>query len=125
MTTTNKDVSESGKSCPGSFVCDARHIRDLDTLAMVAKTLATRTDQQKMLCAVLKLLEQRRGMIHCAIMLLTPAGKELMLEAESTGDADDEVTCRRGEGITGRMVRYKIEKLGVDYDRFFKRKSRR
>jgi Nif-specific regulatory protein len=31
----------------------------------------------------------------------------------------------RDLGITGRMVRYKIEKLGVDYDRFFKRKSRR
>jgi Nif-specific regulatory protein len=28
-------------------------------------------------------------------------------------------------GITSRMVRYKIEKLGVDYDRFFKRKTRR
>lgn len=92
------------EACPGLGVCDARHIRDLDTLALVAKTLATRTDQNRMLRDVLALLEQRRGMLHCTIMLLTPDGKELVLEAASTGSADGGARYRRGEGVTGRVL---------------------
>jgi Nif-specific regulatory protein len=86
---------------------DDRHKRDLDTLALVAKTLATRTEQDRMLRDVLALLEQRRGMLHCAIMLLTPDGKELELEADSTGapDAvDGGPRYRRGEGVTGSVL---------------------
>jgi DNA-binding NtrC family response regulator len=30
----------------------------------------------------------------------------------------------RDLGITSRMVRYKIENLNIDYDRFFKKKRR-
>ena len=102
MNYSNKDV-DSGLRCNGSGICDKRHIRDLDTLGMVANTLATQTAQHKMLRDVLKLLEQRRGMLHCTIMLLAPDGKQLVLEAESTGGADAEVTYRRGEGVTGRV----------------------
>jgi Nif-specific regulatory protein len=102
----NKDKIDrtKGVACPGLGVCDARHIRDLDTLELVAKTLATRTDQNRMLRDVLALLEQRRGMLHCTIMLLTPDGKELVLEAESTGSADGGARYRRGEGVTGRVL---------------------
>ena len=104
MDTNDKDVGEEGLAhCNGGGVCDERHIRDLDTLGMVAKTLATKTAQHKMLRDVLKLLEKRRGMLHCTIMLLAPDGKELVLEAESTGGADSEVSYRRGEGVTGRV----------------------
>lgn len=104
MDFNDKDVSLSAESCFGPGICDARHIKDLDTLGMVAQTLATKTDQHKMLRDVLKLLEQRRGMIHCTIMLLAPDGKELVLEAESTGDADGGVRYRRGEGVTGTVL---------------------
>jgi Nif-specific regulatory protein len=104
MNLDNKNVVDMAEVCPGSGVCDARHIRDLDTLALVAKTLATRTDQNRMLRDVLALLEQRRGMLHCTIMLLTPDGKELVLEAESTGAADGGARYRRGEGVTGRVL---------------------
>jgi len=104
MTFINKNVFQEMGGCLGPGVCDARHIRDLDTLALVAKTLTTRTDQNRMLRDVLALLEQRRGMLHCTIMLLTPDGKELVLEAESTGGADGGARYRRGEGVTGRVL---------------------
>ncbi len=103
MENGNKDVGGAGGGCPGSGICDERHIRDLDTLGLVAKTLATRTSQKKMLRDVLKLLEQRRGMLRCTIMLLAPDGKQLVLEAESTGEADDGVSYHRGEGVIGRV----------------------
>ena len=76
----------------------------LDTLAMVANILATRTNQRKMLKEVLNLLENSRGMFHCCIMLLTMDGKELFLEAETTGKADNHVRYRKGEGIPGRVL---------------------
>jgi len=104
MVNDDKNVFINGAECCGSSLCDARHIRDLDTLALVAGTLATHTDQNRMLRDVLALLEQRRGMIHCTIMLLTPDGKELVLEAESTGAADGGARYRRGEGVTGRVL---------------------
>lgn len=103
MNDYNKNVNSFSLRCNGSGICDERHIRDLDTLGMVAKTLATQTAQHKMLRDVLKLLESRRGMLHCTIMLLAPDGKKLVLEAESTGDAENDVSYRRGEGVTGRV----------------------
>lgn len=91
-------------TCNAGKICDERHIRDLETLALVSNTLATRTDQHQMLRDVLMLLERRRDMLHCTIMLLAPDGKELVLEAESTGDADGDVSYGRGEGVTGRVL---------------------
>ncbi|MGE4489904.1 MAG: sigma-54 interaction domain-containing protein [Kiritimatiellales bacterium] len=104
MENKHKDVFHGQASCPGPSLCDARHIRDLDTLALIAKTLATRTDQHRMLRDVLGLLGRRRGMIHCTIMLLAPDGKKLVLEAESTGEADGKVSYLPGEGVTGRVL---------------------
>lgn len=106
MNKHDKTVCIAGdrSGCNVGRICDERHIRDLNTLGLVADVLATRTDQHAMLRDVLKLLEQRRGMIHCTIMLLAPDGKELVLEAESTGAVDGEVSYRRGEGVTGRVL---------------------
>lgn len=56
-----------------------------------------------MLRDVLGLLENRRGMLHCTIMLLAPDGKELVLEAASTEGANDAVRYRPGEGVTGQV----------------------
>lgn len=83
---------------------DCRDSCSLDTLAMMAKILATRANQHKMLKEVLNLLENSRGMLHCCIMLLTIDGKELVLEAEATGNADDHARYRKGEGIPGRVL---------------------
>ena len=37
MDFNDKDVSLSAESCFGPGICDARHIKDLDTLGMVAQ----------------------------------------------------------------------------------------
>jgi Nif-specific regulatory protein len=100
----DKDDCFGDGTCRANALCDARHIHDLETLALVARTLATRVDQNRMLRDVLALLEQRRGMLHCAIMLLAPDGEELVLEAENTGGADGGARYRRGEGVTGRVL---------------------
>ena len=73
------------------------------TLRLIAEKLSTQTAQRKVLCDVLKLVEQRSGMLRCTTMLLDSDGKQLVLEAESTGSGTDDVTYRRGEGITGRV----------------------
>ena len=91
-------------ACKSQGSCDERHIRDLQTLAFVAEALARRTKQDTVLREVLRLLEKRRGMLHCTIMLLSPDGKRLVLEAESTGEADGAASYPRGEGITGRVL---------------------
>ena len=104
MNERDKIVGGLSDMCNGSGICDRRHIRDLDTLGMVAQTLATRTSQRKMLRDVLGLLEERRGLRHCTVMLLAPDGEKLVLEAESTGDIADDVTYERGEGVTGRVL---------------------
>jgi Nif-specific regulatory protein len=91
-------------ACQKTGACDERHIRDLQTLALVADKLARRTDQEEMLREVLRMLEMRRGMLHCTIMLLSPDGSRLVLEAESTGVADGKATYPRGEGITGTVL---------------------
>jgi len=76
----------------------------LETLAMIVNILSTRTNQRKMLKEVLNLLENSRGMFHCCILLLTTDGQELILEAETTGSADDRASYRKGEGIPGRVL---------------------
>lgn len=103
MNNVDKNSSETALVCNGAGFCDQRHIQDLATLEMVAQTLAAKRSQNAMLRDVLKLLEQRRGMLHCTILLLSPDNKQLILEAESTGDADGDVSYRRGEGVTGRV----------------------
>ena len=100
----NKNEALYIAACHKAGACDERHIRDLQTLALVAEKLARRTDQEVMLRDVLRLLEQRRGMLHCTIMLLAPDGKRLILEAESSGDADGKASYPRGEGITGTVL---------------------
>jgi len=77
---------------------------NLETLAMIVAILARRTNQRKMLKEVLNLLENSRGMFHCCILLLTTDGQELVLEAETTGQADDHARYRKGEGVPGRVL---------------------
>jgi Nif-specific regulatory protein len=50
--------------------------------------------------------------------------RDLIIEALKRHNGNV-TAASRDLGITSRMVRYKIEKLGIDYDRFFKSKKRR
>jgi len=86
--TNNKHVDFSVRGCLEHGVCDARHIRDPEALSLVAMMPATKSDPHQMLRDVLSLLERRRGMLHCTIMLLTPDDEGLVLEAESAREVD-------------------------------------
>jgi Nif-specific regulatory protein len=94
----NEDIS----ACEGR--CDARHIRDLEALADIARLLNSKGEQSPALIEVLAYLEQRRCMTHATIMLLTPDGNELVLEAHGSDDADGTARYRRGEGVIGQVL---------------------
>jgi Nif-specific regulatory protein len=104
MSSIDKNEIFDGDCCPQFEQCDNLNMRNLVTLAEVARTLATTGDQSEVLRVVLKVLEQRSGFLHGTIMLLTGDGKELVLEAESSGEADGGARYRPGEGVTGRVL---------------------
>ncbi len=83
-----------------------RHEVELHVLAAIGKLLATQSGQQQMLRDVLAELEQRLGMTRTTIMLLSPDGNELIVEA--TGGIrianHRDLRYRSGEGITGSVV---------------------
>jgi Nif-specific regulatory protein len=104
MADLDKNGFLSEECCAQFEQCDNLNMRNLETLAAVARTLATTGDQSVVLRVVLKVLEQRSGFLHGTIMLLTGDGKELVLEAESSGQADGGARYRPGEGVTGRVL---------------------
>ncbi len=83
-----------------------RHERELDALGSVSALLATQSGQQEMLSRVLGELEQKLGMRQTTVMLLSPDGSELLVEATRSRQPRDWQTLRyqRGEGITGSVV---------------------
>ncbi len=87
-------------------VCDARHIRELETLAEIARTLSCKTRQEEVLFEVIDILERSHGVQRGTIMLLTIDGNELRVEAvkdQKVQNARD-AAYRRGEGITGQVL---------------------
>ncbi len=82
------------------------HERELDALHSIGQILATRAGQREMLLEILDVLDQELGMVRGTIMLLSPDGSELVVEATTSlhtkGDAS--VRYARGEGITGEVV---------------------
>jgi Nif-specific regulatory protein len=86
-------------------ICDRRHIHELETLAEIARTLSTKSMQEKVLHEVIDVLENSRHVKHGTIMLLTADGTELRAEAIKHGAKDaNAVSYRRGEGITGSVL---------------------
>ncbi|VGO22420.1 sigma 54-interacting transcriptional regulator [Pontiella sulfatireligans] len=87
-------------------VCDARHIKELETLAQIARTLASKSQQEEILHEVIDLLEQSRSVQRGTIMLLTADGRELRVEAvkDQKVQQDTGAAYRRGEGITGKVL---------------------
>lgn len=87
-------------------ICDARHIRELETLADIARTLSTKSRQEAVLLEVIDVLEHSRSVKRGTIMLLTADGRELRVEAvkDQKVQQADRVGYRRGEGITGQVL---------------------
>jgi Nif-specific regulatory protein len=83
-----------------------RHVQSLDTLAEVARTLASSGTQEDILREILRVLEEELGMRRATVMLLSPDGSELHVEAlrPSETQPSDEASYRRGEGILGRVI---------------------
>jgi Nif-specific regulatory protein len=83
-----------------------RHERELDALYSIARILSTRAGQRVMLLEILDELERELGMVRGTIMLLSPDGTELVVEAARSHQSDPqhEARYRRGEGVTGRVL---------------------
>ncbi len=83
-----------------------RHELELDVLATVSSLLARQTGQRRMLLEVLDQLERRLAMVRCTVMLVSPDGAELVVEATRSAHQEDyrEARYRLGEGIIGTVV---------------------
>ncbi len=83
-----------------------RHELELDVLAAISALLAKQTGQRRMLSQVLDHLEQRLGMECTTIMLASPDGTELIVEATRSAPLDGKSVqrYRRGEGIIGTVL---------------------
>lgn len=82
------------------------HEEVLKVLAAISKLLATQSGQRQMLTEVLKQLEEKLGMIRGTVMLLSPDGSELWVEAAPAIPtlSHRDYRYRRGEGIIGNVV---------------------
>jgi Nif-specific regulatory protein len=87
-------------------ICDHRHIKELEALADIARTLSAKSQQEEILLEVIDVLEKSRSVKRGTIMLLTADGRELRVEAvkdQKVQQAAD-ASYRPGEGITGQVL---------------------
>jgi Nif-specific regulatory protein len=94
------------ESCHICRVGSRRHIRSLDALAEVARTLARTGSQEDILREILRVLEERLGMRRATVMLLSKDGSELVVEALRPAETSprDSARYRRGEGVLGTVI---------------------
>lgn len=87
-------------------ICDERHIKELETLAEIARTLSAKSQQEEILLEVIDVLEKSRSVKRGTIMLLTVDGRELRVEAvkDQKVQLAAGAAYRRGEGITGLVL---------------------
>jgi Nif-specific regulatory protein len=110
MTLLSEDLLRpSIDRCDRCHICRAgsrRHVQSLDALAEVARTLARTGSQEDILRDILRVLEERLDMRRATVMLLSPDGTELFVEAlrPSQTQPHDGASYRRGEGIVGRVI---------------------
>ncbi len=83
-----------------------RHEKELRALHSIAEILATRTGQREMLLEIIDVLDQELGLIRGTIMLLSPDGTELTIEATRSHHVgeDGQMGYLAGEGVTGEVV---------------------
>ena len=104
-------------------ICDKRHIKELETLAEIARKLSSRSQQEEVLLEVIDVLEKSREIQRGTIMLLTVDGRELRVEAvkdRRVREAEG-MAYRRGEGIIGQVLesgQLRIVPLVADEPRF-------
>ena len=96
---------ESPTADPGEHL--VRHERELDALRAIGRLLAERAGQRELLAETLALLETKLGMRRATVMLLSPDGQELVVEAARClhRERTDDLRYKFGEGITGAVVR--------------------
>jgi Nif-specific regulatory protein len=107
MTLLSEDLLRT--STDPCHICRAgsrRHAQMLNTLAEVARTLARTGSQEDILREILRVLEERLHMQRATVMLLSPDGSELYVEAVRPSDTRSAggASYRRGEGILGRVI---------------------
>ncbi len=83
-----------------------QHEMDLEGLARISRMLAAQSGQRQMLTAVLEELHQTLGMSRGTVMLLSPDGSELFVEAAPDIPVlrREELRYQRGEGIIGSVL---------------------
>jgi Nif-specific regulatory protein len=93
-------------SCQTCRLGSRRHVQSLDALAVVAKILASTSSQEDMLRNILGALEEHLEMRRATVMLLSPDGNELFVEAlrPSGTNPRNSARYRRGEGILGQVI---------------------
>jgi Nif-specific regulatory protein len=84
----------------------AGHERDLEVLARISQLLASQSGQGQMLAAVLEECEEQLGMVRGTVMLLSPDGRELLVEAarDVPSPQHRKLRYRYGEGVIGSVV---------------------
>jgi Nif-specific regulatory protein len=89
-----------------TYSMGAKHARELDALYKISQVLALGAGQRSTLAEVLDILHNDLAMRSGTIVLLTPDGKELMVEIGHNLSQRQQRTVRyrMGEGITGRVV---------------------
>ena len=94
------------RMAPESSTQANSHEDDLRVLASIGRLLATQSGQHQILTEVLKELDDKLGMIRGTVMILSPDGSELCVEAAPSipSDAHRDFRYRRGEGIVGNVV---------------------
>ena len=99
-------VPAATATAPDHLTSTSSHADDLRVLADIAHLLATQHGQRQMLADVLKLLEERLGLIRGTVMLLTPDGSELVVAAAPgiPGHSQGQYRYQYGEGIIGNVV---------------------
>jgi Nif-specific regulatory protein len=82
------------------------HLRHLEILRIIGEFLSHQAAQRDFLRRVMETLEDGSGFRHCTLMLLSPDGQELWLEAvrDQSDPPDMGARYRRGEGITGQVL---------------------
>jgi Nif-specific regulatory protein len=94
-------------SSPNPLDPAARHDRELSALQAIAQVLSKYPGQRRMLTEVLDVLETKLEYTRGTIMLLSPDGTELLVEAmQGEEDAGRRSFAKyaRGEGVTGRVL---------------------
>lgn len=85
---------------------EGRRERELEALHEIARILTVRTGQREMLLDILGVLEGTLGMQRATILLLSPDGEELTLEAvrSAVSPENQGIRYQRGEGVVGGVL---------------------